>query len=409
MTASQTAEIFELPEMAAEEAVAAIIDHAVSMTASDLFFATNEDHVAVQIRRLGIVRPIMRLSPESGRRYMTYIKTAASMDIAERRRPLDGRLIHTLRDGQVVDLRINTIPTLYGEDFAIHILERNTRLRSIQQLGMSPHELNQFTTMLNSPSGLILVTGPTGSGKTTTLYACLSHLNDGRRKIHTIEDPIEYALPGLRQSQVNPAIGLGFPDLLRALLRQSPDVIMIGEIRDDVTAETAVRAANSSHLVFATLHAPVAAAAVQSMRSLGVRAHFLSTCLLGVVAQRLIRTLCPKCRVAFDISHAPKTYDEVRAWLEPEEGKHLYAPKGCDACDMSGYSDRTGVFEIMTFSNEIRQLIADGKPTRDMRAKAIEQGMREFRHAALLKVAKGQTSTEEVFRAIPSEYLLLED
>jgi type II secretory ATPase GspE/PulE/Tfp pilus assembly ATPase PilB-like protein len=184
---------------------------------------------------------------------------------------------------------------------------------------------------------------------------------------------------------------------------------MIGEIRDDITAETAVRAANSGHLVFATLHAPVAAGAIQSMRSLGVRSHFLSTCLLGVVAQRLIRTLCPACKSSFDISHAPHTFDEVRQWLNPEEGRHLYAPRGCKACDGTGYDDRTGVFEIMAFTPEIRQLIADGKPTREVRAKAIEQGMREFRHAAMLKVAQGQTSTEEVFRTIPPEYLILED
>ncbi len=396
-------------EASVEEGVGAILDHVVSVSASDVFFSANEDHVAVTMRRLGIIKPVMTLSLEAGRRYMSYIKTSAQMDITERRRPLDGRWLYTLRGGKTVDLRINTVPTLYGEDYTIHILERDSKLRRIDQLGMSTDELNQVMGMLGSPSGLILVTGPTGSGKTTTLYACLSHLNDGRRKIHTIEDPIEYAIPGLRQSQVNPRISLDFPELLRALLRQSPDVIMIGEIRDDTTAETAVRAANSGHLVFATLHAPVAAAAIQSMRSLGVRSHFLSTCLLGVISQRLIRTLCPKCKLAFDISSSPHTFDEVRQWLEPEEGRQLYGARGCAACDMSGYDARAGVFEIMTVTSELRKYIADGKPSGDIRQKAAEEGMREFRHSALLRVAKGLTSTEEVFRSIPPEYLLLED
>jgi type II secretory ATPase GspE/PulE/Tfp pilus assembly ATPase PilB-like protein len=409
MSKMQRAGALEMEESSVEEGVGAILDHAVAVSASDVFFGANEDHVAVSFRRLGMIQPLATLPLDLGRRYLAYIKTAAGMDIAERRRPLDGRWIHALRDGRTVDLRINTIPTMHGEDFAIHILERDSQLRSIDRLGMSNHEINHLITMLNSPSGLILVTGPTGSGKTTTLYGCLSYLNDGRRKIHAIEDPIEYAIPGIRQSQVNPKIDLGFPELLRAIVRQSPDVIMIGEVRDEITAETAVRAANSGHLVFATLHAPVAAAAIQSMRSLGVRSHFLSTCLLGVIAQRLIRTLCPKCRTSFDIGHAPHTFDEVRQWLGPEEGKLLHAPRGCEACEMSGYDARTGVFEIMVISQQIRQLIADGRATREIRLRAIEEGMQEFRHAAMLKVARGLTSTEEVFRTIPPEYLLLED
>lgn len=394
---------------APDDAMHQIISQAVTSSASDLFITSSVDHVNVSVRRFGIVQPMLKLTSEVGRRYMTHIKASASMDIAERRRPLDGRLLHVADGGKLVDLRINTIPTMYGEDFAIRILVRDSELRSIDQLGMSQYEFNLLIDMLNRPSGLVLVTGPTGSGKTTTLYACLSRLNDGRRKIHTIEDPIEYAIDGMHQSQVHPRIDLDFPDLLRSILRQSPDIIMIGEIRDEITAETTVRAANSGHLVFATLPAPVAAAAVQSMLSLGVHPHFLSTSLLGVVSQRLVRTLCPKCKQEYDVSSAPNTFDSVRNWLKPDEGKSIYGPKGCDACDKVGYDGRAGVFEVMSASQAIRTLIADGKPARVIRDKAVEQGMHEFRHSALLKVAWGQTSTEEVFRVIPTEYLLPDD
>jgi type II secretory ATPase GspE/PulE/Tfp pilus assembly ATPase PilB-like protein len=255
----------------------------------------------------------------------------------------------------------------------------------------------------------VLITGPTGSGKTGTLYASLIKLNDGRRKINTIEDPIEYSIDGLRQSQVNSAIDLGFAELLRSVLRQSPDVIMIGEIRDEETARTAVHAANSGMLVFATLHAPSAAGAVQSMRSLGAHSHFLAQSLRGVVAQRLVRTLCPKCKTSFDLSDAPHTFDEVRPWLAADEGKALFAARGCEACNMSGYSARTGVFEVMPVDKHLRALIADGATTAQLREKAVEQKVMKFKQSAMMKVARGETSTEEVFRVIPSEHLLVED
>jgi type II secretory ATPase GspE/PulE/Tfp pilus assembly ATPase PilB-like protein len=263
--------------------------------------------------------------------------------------------------------------------------------------------------MISSPSGLILITGPTGSGKTATLYASLMRLNDGKRKINTIEDPIEYAIDGLRQSQVNPIISLTFAELLRAVLRQSPDVIMIGEVRDEETAKTAVHAANSGILVFATLHAPSSTQAVASMRALGAQPHFLANSLRGVVSQRLVRTLCPKCKVAFDLSDAPHTFDDVKPWLGPDEGKALYAAKGCEACSMSGYAGRSAIFEMLPVTRAIRNLIADGAPNREIRAKAIEEKMAEFRQTAMLKVARGETSMEEIFRVIPTEHLVLDD
>jgi type II secretory ATPase GspE/PulE/Tfp pilus assembly ATPase PilB-like protein len=274
---------------------------------------------------------------------------------------------------------------------------------------MRRRDYNHLVQLLSNSSGLLLVTGLAGSGKTTTLYACLRDLNTGERKINTIEDPIEYAIDGLRQSQVNMKLDIGFAELLRSVLRQAPDVIMIGEIRDAETADTAVRAANSGHLVLATLHAPVAAGAIQSMLRLGVHSHFLSSSLLGVIAQRLMRTLCPKCKVAFDMSQAPHTFEEVRPWLESGQGENLYGPKGCRDCYMTGYAGRTGVFEVLSVTGGIRKLIDDKASTHVIRKKALEEGLIEFRHSAMLKVAQGETSIEEVIRVVPSEYLTGEE
>ncbi len=391
-----------------EDAVPRLLDHAAALMASDLYFFTNENHVTVAIRHLGVLRLISVLPLDFGRRCMAHVKAVAGMDVAERRRPLDGRRIYQRPNGVQVDLRINTIPTLYGEDYTLRLLERDSRLLHLDQLGLLRHDLNRLLGMLQSPSGLILVTGPTGAGKTTTLYACLNYLNNGERKINTIEDPIEYAVQGIRQSQVNPKIDVDFPELLRAVLRQAPDVIMIGEVRDALTAEVAVRAANSGHLVLATLHAPVAAGAVQSMLSLGVHPHFLSSCLLGCIAQRLLRMLCPVCRVAYEMLDSD-TFEEVKKWLGPDEGKTLYGSGGCDVCHGTGYHARTGVFEVLVVSKAIRKMVMAKQPLQMIRDKAIEEGTIEFRQAALLKVAQGETTVEEVFRVVPTEYLGVED
>ncbi len=398
----------DVNDLPPEEAVPRLIEHAAELLASDLYFGTNENHVAVAVRHLGVLRLISILPLEFGKRCMAHLKAVANMDVAEKRRPLDGRRLYRRANGQQLDLRINTIPTLYGEDFTLRLLERDSRLLDLDQLGLLRHDYNRLLAMLQSPSGLLLVTGPTGAGKTTTLYACLNYLNTGERKINTIEDPIEYAVAGVRQSQVNLKIDVDFPELLRSTLRQAPDVIMVGEIRDAVTAETAVRAANSGHLVLATLHAPVAAGAVQSMLSLGVHPHFLASCLLGCIAQRLLRTLCPECRVSFDVVDE-NTFEEVKRWLEPDEGKTLHGPGGCGECLRTGYAARTGVFEVLVVSRTIRKLIMARAALQQIREKAIEEGTIEFRQAALLKVAKGETTVEEVFRAVPTEYLGLED
>jgi type II secretory ATPase GspE/PulE/Tfp pilus assembly ATPase PilB-like protein len=395
--------------LAPEVALARIIDYGASLGVSDLFFITNESHVAVQARHLGIMRILSVLNLDLGRRCLNTVKALAGMDVAERRRPQDGRWVRQVDGQDRVDLRLNFVPTLHGEDLTLRLLVRRPNFLGLDKLGMELPDYQQLLNLLNGPSGLILVTGPTGAGKTTTLYGCLGYLNNGLRKINTIEDPIEYGVEGIRQSQVNSQLEIDFPDLLRNVLRQAPDVIMIGEIRDAVTAETAVRAANSGHLVLATLHAPIAAGAVQSMLSYGVPHHFLGSALRGVIGQRLVRTLCPKCKTSVDLSLYPQIFEEVTPWLKPGEGQRLFAALGCEACRKTGYSARAGVFEVLTINKTLRQLIFEKQPTQVIRNKALAEGFLEFRQAALLKVARGETSADEVLRVVPTEYLGIED
>lgn len=337
----------ELDHLEPSQALTRLIRYASDLSASDLFFTRNEKDMAVSIRYLGILRSLTHVTPEEGVRLINYVKSISGMDLAQRLRPLDGRSVWAFEDDKKIDLRINTIPTFYGEDMSIHLLERDLRLLEVDHLGLQQKDLYTLKRLLNSNSGLILVTGPTGYGKTTTLYACLHYLNDGTRKINTIEDPVEYVLDGICQSQIRPKIDLGFPELLRSVLRQAPDVIMVGEIRDPVTAETAVRAANSGHMVFATLHAPMAAGAIDSMLSLDVHPHFLASSLSGVVTQRLLRKLCQRCRIPFDLSESPETFQEITDLLKPGQGETAYAPAGCKHCFQEGYIGRTGVFEVL--------------------------------------------------------------
>ncbi len=393
--------------MAPGEVLSAIIERAADLHVSDLFLLAEEAGLRVAFRRMGGIETVAALPLETGRSVVTLLKAEAGIDLGDRRRPHEGRRIQTVGD-RVIDLRINIIPTLYGEDVTARLLDRKFGLRTLEQIGLTRIELNKMQAMLNNPSGLILVTGPTGTGKTTTLYAAVQYLNDGTRKINTLEDPVEYAVPGLRQSQANTKVGLDFPELLRNVLRQSADVIMIGEIRDEETAATAVRAANSGTVVLSTLHSPVAAGAVQSMAALGVNRYFLSNCLLGVVAQRLVRTLCQKCRVAYDISESPDTFSDIQSFLEPGFGTYIFGPGACEACLQQGYSGRTAIVELMVFNKALRQLVAKGCSSEELQTFAIQQGMLEFRRSAMVKVAMGVTSTEEILRELPTDQLGLD-
>lgn len=396
-----------LTSLLPQEAVLRVVHEAADAQASDLFFFSDEEGLTIAMRRMGQVEKIATVGKEQGRQIISHVKAVAGLDIMERRRPSEGRWIIEHHGGKL-DLRINIIPTLYGEDLTARILDRGQGLRKLDSLGMAISDRMKLESLLANPSGLILVTGPTGTGKTTTLYACLQHLSTGERKINTLEDPIEYALPSIRQSQVNTKLGVDFAELLRNILRQAPDVIMIGEVRDEATANTAVRAANSGHLVLATLHAPIAAGALQSMRALGTNPYFLSSCLLGVIAQRLLRKLCMKCRTAYDISDSPETFAEIESLLQPGEGRTLYGPGSCEDCRGQGYNGRVGVFEIMAMNRRLRQLLQGSVSMEELQQAAIDHGMIEFRRAAMLKVAQGVTSTEEVLSELSAEYLGLE-
>ncbi len=458
-TASATPDSYaDLPQLdllslPVERAVDRVIAYAAERRASDLYLLSHESFLAVEIRQHGIIRRIALVGVDEGRRFIQHIKAAAGMDVAKARVPADGRWIHQnvpvknyakaaaaseQPKATTVDLRISTIPTLHGEDMALRMLARETGMYELNDLGMHNRQRRRVEQMLDRPSGLILCTGPTGSGKTATLYAALNHLNNGERKINTIEDPIEFDVDGFRQSQVHEKLNLHFADLLRSILRQSPDIIMVGEIRDGETAQTAVRAANSGHLVFSTLHAPVAAAAVQSMRALGVPPHFLATALRGVVSQRLARTLCPACRQAFPLDDAPGMFDEIADLLvdaqgSPQMPESFYAAGSCSECDQSGYAGRTGIFEVLTVNRALRDLIARNASASEIEDAArradpaqtnapssspkgtttgntdTTQTMLGFRRAALLKVARGITTFEEILRVIPREELLTED
>ena len=396
-----------LESLATDETLASVIEQAADMGASDLFLMTVDGGVEISVRHWGEMKVLDKVSLSKGQQLISALKAAAGMDIAEKRRPMDGRFTERF-SGRTINFRVSCLPTLHGEDLSMRLLD-HLKDYSIDSLGMLPRDLDQLIAMLNQPSGLILVSGPTGAGKTTTLYSCLAHLNDGKRKINTLEDPIEYAVPGLRQSQVHAKLGLDFAELLRSVLRQAPDVIMIGEVRDEATAQTAVRAANCGHLVFATLHAPVAAAAVQSMLTLGGNPRFMASCIVGVIAQRLVRTLCKKCRVVHDLSLSPATFSDVEDLLGPDDSKSFYAPGGCEACGGDGYSGRTGLFEVVTFSGELRKLVAQRQPTMVLQEAAIKAGMTPYRRSAMVKVAQGVTSMEEVLAEVPGEYLGITD
>ena len=390
----------------AEEAVIRLLAYAASLPASDLFISAEEDDATIRVRHLSVVRQLLTISRQDAVRLVNHVKAMAGMPVDQRFRPSDGRWVCTIEEGHRVDVRVSTVPTLWGEELALRLMEYDLTLLNLESLGFHKRNLDALLGLLACPSGLILVTGPAGAGKTTTLYACLSHLNDGSQRIITIEDPVELALPRIRQCEVRPSVGLGFPELLRAVLRQAPDVVMVGEIRDPVTAETAVLAANSGQLVLATIHAPIAAGAIASMLALRANPHFLSTCLLGALSQRLVRRLCDECKVAFDLSGSPHTFDDVRQWLEPGQGESIYSSPGCEACHFEGFSGRTGVTEVFRVSPAVRELIQKESSNREIRQKAVEEGMLDLRRSALLKVAQGITSTEEVVRTIPAEYLL---
>ncbi|MDX1945797.1 MAG: ATPase, T2SS/T4P/T4SS family [Pirellulaceae bacterium] len=390
-----------------DQTVSLLLEHAVRMDVSDLYFACNEGDVTVTVRHLGIVKPLTVLPLELGHRCIALIRALSRVKHGERRRPQDGRWVARLGDGSAVDLRLNTLPTLYGESLALRIFSRERELERLESLGFVGPQLAMMSSILSANSGLVLITGPTGCGKTTTMYACMHALNNGRRKIHTIEDPIEYAVPGIYQSQVDYttlAHGVDFPEMLRGIVRQGPDVVLIGEVRDKETAETAVRAANSGQLIFATLHSATAPLAVQSLLSLGVSPYFLCTSLVAVVGQRLMRTLNDRTKTPLDLSIAPQLFEDVQPWLDLGFTPQAFAASS-NGDPNFGYAGRAGAFEIMTLSPKLRDMVLQMRPARELQQAAVAEGMLDLRRAALLKVAQGITTFDEMQRVLPDSEL----
>jgi len=367
-----------------------IIADAARRGVSDIHVEPYETGLVIRMRIDGVLRETLRMPPHVAPVVVSRIKVMARLDIAERRVPQDGRIGLTL-GGKLLDVRVSTLPSRAGERVVLRILDKDNAAIGLDRLGMPPAVEALFRDALAEPNGIILVTGPTGSGKTTSLYAGLALLNDGARNILTVEDPVEYAIDGVGQTQVNPRVGLTFAAGLRAILRQDPDVVMVGEIRDRETAEIAVQASLTGHLVLSTVHTNDAAGAITRMRDMKVEPFLLASTLRAVIAQRLVRRLCPDCRAPVAASPA------VAALLGLEEGAPLHEARGCGACGGTGYKGRIGVFEAIRVDDTIRRLVNASGDEAAIAAHAFAR-MPGLSEAARLLVREGVTTAEEAVR-----------
>ena len=377
-----------------------LIERAYSDRASDLHLGVGAQGPWIQERIDGILYGVP-VSPQLGSLYTSLIsrfKVLANLDIAERRLPQDGR-IWFAHGSTRLDLRISILPTLHGENLVLRLLEPSQILR-LEQLGFHDDQLSQIHGILDKPTGLLLVSGPTGSGKSTSLYAFLSKLNTGKHHIITIEDPIEHELQGLTQIQVQPKIGLTFATGLRSILRHDPDIIMVGEIRDEETANLAIRAALTGHLVLATIHTNDASSAITRLMDLGIEPFLLCSTLSGILSQRLIRLLCQQCRQQTKIDGAALGAMGLNIPAEAASAK-LWGSQGCTQCRMTGYQGRTGVFELLVVDHRIRSLMIKRTPAVQIRQSAMAQGMRSLWQSGWQKIQAGHTSLEELIRVLP--------
>lgn len=374
-------------------AVDRIISQAIRMGASDIHVEPYEKFLRVRYRLDGVLHEVEQLSLTQARPLISRLKIMSELDIAEKRRPQDGR-IRVEEDGRTIDIRVSTLPTDFGEKVVLRILDKSQLQLDLSKLGFEPADLKVFERTIRLPFGMILVTGPTGSGKTTTLYAALQHINDPRVNITTIEDPIEYNLTGINQTQVRSEIGVTFSAALRSILRQDPNIIMVGEIRDSETAEIAIRAALTGHLVFSTLHTNDAPSAVTRLIDMGVEPFLVASSVKMILAQRLLRKLCPKCRKEYQ----PSREETAEMQLQKERGSGFYKPVGCPSCNNVGYKGREAVYEIFSVRNSLSDMIAHSASAADIRSKGKGEGMHTLREAALKKAARGETSLEEVLR-----------
>ncbi|HWH33629.1 MAG TPA: ATPase, T2SS/T4P/T4SS family [Egibacteraceae bacterium] len=377
-----------------------ILSGALQAGASDVHVEPGVAGTSVRYRIDGVLRPVMTVPRAATPALVSRLKLMAGMDIAERRRPQDGR--SRLRgQGEDVDLRVATLPSLYGETVVMRLLRKGDERLTLSELGLSPEQLAAVQSAIERPQGLVLLTGPTGSGKTSTLYAFLEHLRNDTRKIITLEDPVEYQLDGISQTQISDQIGLTFARALRTVLRQDPDIVMVGEVRDPETAELALQASLTGHLVFSTLHTNDAAGAIVRLRDLGIPPYLIASSLTLVVAQRLARTICPACAAP----RPPTDWQMGELHLAPQEVQRagFAAGGGCAACGHSGYRGRGGVFEVLVVDATVRRLVAEGASEPAIRRAARSAGMRSLREDGVRRAMAGETTLEEVLRVTPSE------
>lgn len=390
------------PESEAEQRPATLIVEdllrsAIREGASDIHIEPHENAIVTRFRHDGLLHTGPLLPRAIYSSVLTRIKILAELNIAENRLPQDGRILHQIDDRRL-DLRVSLFPTIHGENVAIRVLDK-TRTFGLDSIGLPPEDLGRFRHCLMRPHGLILVTGPTGSGKTTTLYSALSEISSVEKNIMTLEDPVEYELPSIRQAQVNPRAGFTFATGLRAILRHDPNVILVGEMRDLETVEIAFRSAMTGHLVFSTLHTNDAVGTIPRLLDMGVARYLIASSLTAVLAQRLVRVICPVCKVNV-------TPGDAGAERLGENARLLtatFAGKGCPSCHGTGYRGRTGLFEFLLITPELQRLIAEGADVEALKRKALDGSMVPMFHEALRKVAAGITTVDEVVRAVFSE------
>ena len=375
--------------------VNSIIGKVIELRASDIHLEPFDDGLHVRYRVDGVIHSSELVPPKHGAAVSSRVKLLAHLDIAERRLPQDGR-IKTRVKGRELDLRVSTVPTVHGESVVMRVLDRASVRFSLEQMGFEADTLSKFNALLARPHGIVLVTGPTGSGKTTTLYAALSKLDASTQKIINVEDPVEYQLEGINQIQVHAQIGLTFANALRSILRQDPDIIMIGEMRDGETAQIAVQSALTGHLVLSTLHTNTAAGAVVRMQDMGVERYLITSSVNGVLSQRLVRTLCSHCKEPQQLSDEVVRSSGLGRFLPP--GKPTYRARGCSHCRDTGYQGRTGIHELLVLDEPMRRAIIDGKDAGQLHALAAASGMLTLYEDGLRKVAAGTTCLEELLR-----------
>ncbi|GLX78912.1 type II secretion system protein GspE [Thalassotalea insulae] len=370
----------------------AMLSEAIKENASDIHIETFEQALQIRFRVDGVLREVLKPNRKLASLLVSRIKVMAKLDIAEKRIPQDGRISLRIA-GRAVDVRVSTMPTGHGERVVLRLLDKNAARLDLQDLGMTDGNREKFSQLIDKPHGIILVTGPTGSGKSTTLYAGLSQIDHKQRNVLTVEDPIEYAIEGIGQTQVNTKVDMTFARGLRAILRQDPDVVMVGEIRDLETAQIGVQASLTGHLVLSTLHTNTAAGAITRMEDMGVEPFLLSSSLLGVLAQRLVRMLCPHCRE----SHLPDDEELNILGLPKGNSSPIYRAVGCNECSYKGYKGRTGIHELLLVDEEVRELIHNGKGEQAIE-KVIRKSTPSIRRDGFDKVLAGITTLEEVLR-----------